>query len=78
LLLEKQPSLVKTLSVDYTIDYQNNNIVFNTAPSQGAAIDILSISFNSANILDLDYFIFYHLCLLIIFTHLIFGIFNLM
>jgi hypothetical protein len=56
-VIVKVDNLIKTLSTDYTIDYQNNNVVFNTAPSQGVSIDILSISFNSANILDLDYFI---------------------
>ena len=56
-VIVKVDNLIKTLSVDYTIDYQSNNIVFNVAPIQGVAIDILSISFNSANILDLDYFI---------------------
>ena len=56
-VIVKVDNLIKTLSVDYTIDYQSNSVVFNTAPSQGVSIDILSISFNSANILDLDYFI---------------------
>ena len=56
-IIVKVDNLIKILNADYTIDYQNNQIVFDPVPALGAAVDILSIGFNSANILDLDYFI---------------------
>lgn len=48
---------IKQLAIDYTIDYQNNLVIFSTAPSINLAVTILSINFSSANILDLDYFV---------------------
>jgi hypothetical protein len=48
---------VLKLDVDYTIDYQNNKVVFATAPESTVEVSIVSISFNSENILDLDYFV---------------------
>jgi hypothetical protein len=56
-IIVKVDNLIKAVNADYTIDYQNNQIVVDPAPALGAAVDILSIGFNSANILDLDYFI---------------------
>jgi len=48
---------IKELSTDYSIDYQSNSIVFNAAPNLGDKIDILSIGYNSATMLDTDYFV---------------------
>jgi len=45
------------LDFDYTIDYRNNLVVFSNPPALNDVISIVSISFNSANLLDLDYFI---------------------
>jgi hypothetical protein len=42
---------------DYAIDYQSNSVILNAAPEIGTEIAIISISFNSSNILDLDFFI---------------------
>ena len=53
----KVENTVLEIVTDYTIDYQNNLISFITAPNVGDTISIMSISFNSANVLDLDYFV---------------------
>jgi hypothetical protein len=53
----KVDNTVLEIVTDYTIDYQNNLISFVTAPITGSTVSIMSISFNSANILDLDYFV---------------------
>ena len=45
------------LDTDYTIDYQNNKIILSSIPAAGVEVSIISIGFNSANILDLDYFV---------------------
>lgn len=56
-VIVKVNNLIKTVDIDYTIDYQNNNIIFNSVPNLGDAVDIISIGFNSASLLDFDYFI---------------------
>ncbi|CAB4125910.1 hypothetical protein UFOVP181_328 [uncultured Caudovirales phage] len=48
---------VETADVDYTVDYRNREIVFNTAPNAGYLVSIFSIGFNGNNLLDLDYFV---------------------
>ncbi len=50
-------STVKTLDVDYTVDYQGKLIKFLTPPPAGEMVSIFSFGFNGSNILDLDYFI---------------------
>jgi len=50
-------SSIKTISDDYTLDYKNKLIKFNTAPESGQLISIFSFGFNGSNILDLDYFV---------------------
>ena len=45
------------LDTDYTIDYQNNKVILSSTPADGIEVSIISIGFNSANILDLDYFV---------------------
>lgn len=50
-------STIKTLSTDYTIDYQNRQVKFLSAPPEGQLVSIFSFGFNGSNILDLDYFI---------------------
>ncbi len=47
----------REMGVIYSIDYKNNTVKFVVPPSIGAQITILSVGFNSANILDTDYFI---------------------
>jgi hypothetical protein len=42
---------------DYTIDFESNNVIFETAPATGSAISILSLGFNAESILDVDYFV---------------------
>lgn len=56
-IIVKVDDLIKDLDVDFEIDYQNNLIKFNTAPGLNSIVTVLSISFNSANILDLNYFV---------------------
>ena len=50
-------SNIETIDTDYTIDYRNREITFNTAPAIGYLVSIFSFGFNGSNILDLDYFI---------------------
>ena len=42
---------------DYTIDWPTNSVIFNTPPTIGVIVSIISVGFNSEGILDLDYFI---------------------
>jgi hypothetical protein len=56
-VIVKELGAIKTVDVDYTIDYQNNLIKFIVAPVAGSEVSILSINFSAANVLDLDYFI---------------------
>jgi len=56
-VIVKSGQIIKTLNVDYTVDYRNSNIVFNSAPTSGTAISVFSLGFNGYNILDIDYFI---------------------
>jgi hypothetical protein len=57
-IIVKIENEILTFGVDYLIDYQTNVIVLdnNAIPNAGSEIAIISISFNSANILDLDFF----------------------
>ena len=50
-------SEIQTLTDDYTIDYKNRLVNFNTAPTAGKLVSIFSFGFNGSGILDLDYFI---------------------
>jgi len=56
-VIVKVGDIIKKISVDYSIDYQNNNIVFVSPPAIGETVSILSIGFNSATALDIDYFV---------------------
>ena len=56
-VIVKVDNAVLALNVNYTIDYQTNKVIFVSAPANQSKITILSISFNSANILDLDYYV---------------------
>jgi hypothetical protein len=48
---------IQIIEEDYTVDYQNNVINFVNPPLSGESIGIISISFSSNSILDLDYFV---------------------
>jgi hypothetical protein len=48
---------VVLLDVDYTINWETNQVEFLTAPDAGADVSIISISFNSSTLLDVDYFV---------------------
>ena len=50
-------SEIQTLTDDYTIDYKNRLVNFNTAPAAGKLVSIFSFGFNGSGILDLDYFV---------------------
>jgi hypothetical protein len=41
----------------YTIDWASNSVIFDIAPAANSVISIISIGFNSENILDLDHFV---------------------
>jgi hypothetical protein len=48
---------ILTNGVDYTLDYKNKTVIFNTAPTTGTLISITSFGFNGADILDIGSFI---------------------
>ena len=50
-------SEIQTLTDDYTIDYKNRLVNFNTPPTAGKLVSIFSFGFNGSGILDLDYFV---------------------
>jgi len=50
-------SQIMTVIDDYTVDYRNNEILFNNPPAAGAMISIFNIGFSGANILDIDHFV---------------------
>jgi hypothetical protein len=56
-IIVKVNNEIVELDTDYTIDYQNNKIVLSATPANGVEVSIISIGFNSENILDLDYFV---------------------
>ena len=56
-VIVKLGTVVKTYTTDYTIDYANKSIVFNSVPSAGQTVSIFSVGFNGSNILDIDYFV---------------------
>ncbi len=56
-VIVKVGDTIAKIDIDYTIDYQNNKVVFGSAPAADTEVSIISISFNSENILDLDFFI---------------------
>jgi hypothetical protein len=56
-IIVKVNGTIKIVEQDYTVDYQNNQIIFTNTPPAGETVSIVSISFSSASILDLDYFV---------------------
>ena len=50
-------TVIQTLDVDYTIDFTNNLVIFNTAPVIGSVVSIFSIGVNSTDTLDFGYII---------------------
>jgi len=56
-IIVKLNSTVKTYGTDYTVDYKNQLVTFNTAPSVNTAVSIFSLGFNGSNILDFDHFV---------------------
>ena len=48
---------IQTINVDYTVDYTNSMIIFETAPDDKSLVSIFSFGFSGSDILDLDYFI---------------------
>jgi hypothetical protein len=56
-IIVRQGSDIKNINVDYTLDYNNNSVIFSQAPAHGELVSIISFGFNSESILDLDYFV---------------------
>jgi hypothetical protein len=56
-VIVKLGTTIQTYITDYTIDYNNNLVVFNTLPTAGQVVSIFSVGFNGNNILDVDYFV---------------------
>jgi len=48
---------IKTIGVDYTVNYKKQLISFTTPPTINSLVTILSFGFNGSNILDIDYFV---------------------
>jgi len=53
----KLGNVIETQVDNYTVDYRNKLIKFNTVPPAGQEIGIFSVGFNGNNILDIDYFV---------------------
>jgi hypothetical protein len=49
--------IIKEQSIDYTVDWQNSNVVFTVPPVLDSDVAVSSFSFNGDGILDLDYFV---------------------
>jgi len=56
-IIVKVDDTIKTLNTDYTVDYANQTIVFNTIPLKGHIVTIFNIGYAGENILDIDYFV---------------------
>ena len=56
-VIVKVDNTIKTYTTDYTIDYRNKLVVFNSTPTAGHVVSIFSLGFNGSNILDIDYFV---------------------
>ena len=56
-LFVKVDGQIKKLTTDYTIDYDTSNLTFVSIPSAGAKINISTLEYSGANILDIDEFI---------------------
>ncbi len=56
-IIVKLGNTVLTESTDYNINYQSNTIELLGTIVPGTVLTILSVGFNSANVLDLDYFV---------------------
>ena len=50
-------STIATLTDDYTVDYRNRKVVFESAPTAGKMVSVFSFGANGTDILDFDYFI---------------------
>ena len=48
---------IQTINQDYTVDYTNSMIIFETAPAAKSLVSIFSFGFSGSDILDIDYFI---------------------
>jgi hypothetical protein len=53
----KVGSTIKQYTTDYTVDYQNKQVNFTSAPAANSTVSIFSLGFSGDNILDIDYFI---------------------
>ena len=56
-VIVKVNSDIKNYGTEYSVDYKNKSITFNTAPAANSTISIFSLGFNGENILDVDYFV---------------------
>jgi len=48
---------ILTSGTDFSVDYRNKQIILTNAPALHTLVSIVSIGFNGANILDIDYFV---------------------
>ena len=56
-LIVKVSSNIKTIGVDYTVDYKNRLVVFNTAPGVNDVVSLFCYGSNGSNILDIDHIV---------------------
>jgi len=56
-IIVKVNNLIKTITTDYDIDFNNSNVVFHTAPTLNSEVSLFSIGISGANIIDIDHFI---------------------
>jgi len=56
-VIVKLNDTIATLTTDYTVDFRNRLIVFNSAPAANTQVSLFSIGFNGSNILEIDHFI---------------------
>ena len=50
-------SSIKSINIDYTVDYKNKLIKFAVAPTAKQVVSIFNFGFSGSGILDLDYFV---------------------
>ena len=48
---------LKTVDTDYSINYDNQTVTFTTAPASASPVNLVTLGYSGANILDIDEFI---------------------
>ena len=56
-IIVKLGNNIKTFTDDYTVDYANRTVIFNTTPLINQVVTIFTIGYAGSNILDIEYFV---------------------